>query len=57
MIIRFFLKKDPLIVNSGDSYTDTGFDINGVQPSSVDALGNPPYGTSNGPTCKFLIIR
>ncbi|KAG7007884.1 hypothetical protein G7Y79_00008g025220 [Physcia stellaris] len=31
---------------SGDSYTDTGFNINGVQPSSVDALGNPEYGTA-----------
>ena len=41
-------------MNSGDSYTDTGFDINGVQPSSVDALGNPEYGTSIGPTCKVL---
>ena len=40
--------------HSGDSYTDTGFDINGIQPSSVDALGNPEYGTSVGPTCKAL---
>ncbi|CAF9913776.1 MAG: hypothetical protein HETSPECPRED_001657 [Heterodermia speciosa] len=36
----------------GDSYTDTGFDINGVQPSPVNALGNPEYGTSIGPTSK-----
>ncbi|KAG8796062.1 hypothetical protein FRC17_008038, partial [Serendipita sp. 399] len=27
----------------GDSYTQTGFSVTGTQPSSSNALGNPPY--------------
>ena len=30
-------------MTSGDSYTDTGFDINGAQPSAENPLGNPAY--------------
>lgn len=30
-------------MTSGDSYTDTGFDINGIQPSPNNPLGNPAY--------------
>lgn len=36
----------------GDSYTTTGFDVNGAQPSEANPLGNPPYPgytSSNGP--------
>jgi phospholipase/lecithinase/hemolysin len=36
----------------GDSYTQTGFDVNGTQPSPSNPLGNPPYPgwtSSNGP--------
>ncbi|KAK6358259.1 hypothetical protein TWF730_007609 [Orbilia blumenaviensis] len=36
----------------GDSYTQTGFDPNGVQPAVGNALGNPPYPgwtSANGP--------
>ena len=36
----------------GDSYTQTGFNINGTQPSPSNPLGNPPYPgwtSSNGP--------
>ncbi len=29
--------------NSGDSYTSTGFNINGTQPSRENPLGNPVY--------------
>ena len=35
---------------SGDSYTATGFDVGGTQPSLGNPLGNPPYpgeGTSS----------
>lgn len=28
----------------GDSYTTTGFNINGVQPAPGNPLGNPAYG-------------
>lgn len=28
--------------NSGDSYSQTGFDINGTKPSASNPLGNPP---------------
>ena len=28
---------------SGDSYTQTGFEVNGTQPSIGNPLGNPPY--------------
>ncbi|GME38935.1 GDSL esterase/lipase [Neofusicoccum parvum] len=36
----------------GDSYTQTGFDVNGTQPSADNAFGNPTYPgwtSSNGP--------
>ncbi|KAF1945313.1 hypothetical protein EJ02DRAFT_338781 [Clathrospora elynae] len=36
----------------GDSYTQTGFNVNGTQPSPSSPLGNPPYPgytSSNGP--------
>ncbi|KAF2020915.1 carbohydrate esterase family 16 protein [Aaosphaeria arxii CBS 175.79] len=36
----------------GDSYTQTGFDVNGTQPSPGNPLGNPPYPgwtSANGP--------
>jgi phospholipase/lecithinase/hemolysin len=36
----------------GDSYTQTGFDVNSTQPSSSNPFGNPPYPgwtSSNGP--------
>ncbi|EUC37533.1 carbohydrate esterase family 16 protein [Bipolaris zeicola 26-R-13] len=36
----------------GDSYTQTGFNVNGTQPSPSNPLGNPPYPgwtSSNGP--------
>ncbi|KAF1836120.1 hypothetical protein BDW02DRAFT_629006 [Decorospora gaudefroyi] len=36
----------------GDSYTQTGFDVDGPQPSPSNPLGNPPYPgwtSSNGP--------
>lgn len=33
----------------GASYTDTGFDINGTQPSAASPLGNPAYGTFENP--------
>ncbi|KAF2001900.1 carbohydrate esterase family 16 protein [Amniculicola lignicola CBS 123094] len=36
----------------GDSYTQTGFNINGTQPSPSNPMGNPPYPgwtSSNGP--------
>jgi hypothetical protein len=32
-----------LYSNSGDSYTSTGFNINGPQPSRENPLGNPAY--------------
>jgi hypothetical protein len=28
---------------SGDSYTQTGFDVNGAQPSAANPFGNPAY--------------
>jgi hypothetical protein len=28
---------------SGDSYTQTGFDVNGAQPSAANPFGNPTY--------------
>ncbi|GAM88944.1 hypothetical protein ANO11243_069780 [Dothideomycetidae sp. 11243] len=40
------------LITSGDSYTDTGFDVNGQQPTADDPLGNPLYPghtSSNGP--------
>ncbi|KAL6702900.1 hypothetical protein ACN47E_000801 [Coniothyrium glycines] len=36
----------------GDSYTQTGFDVNGTQPNAANPLGNPAYPgytSSNGP--------
>ncbi|KAF2205557.1 hypothetical protein GQ43DRAFT_362154 [Delitschia confertaspora ATCC 74209] len=36
----------------GDSYTQTGFDVNGTQPNRANPLGNPTYPgwtSSNGP--------
>lgn len=36
----------------GDSYTQTGFDVNGTQPNTANPLGNPTYPgwtSSNGP--------
>ncbi|EME46056.1 carbohydrate esterase family 16 protein [Dothistroma septosporum NZE10] len=36
----------------GDSYTTTGFEVNGTQPSAANPFGNPPYPgytSSNGP--------
>ncbi|KAF2796946.1 carbohydrate esterase family 16 protein [Melanomma pulvis-pyrius CBS 109.77] len=36
----------------GDSYTQTGFDVKGAQPSPANPMGNPPYPgwtSSNGP--------
>ncbi|OSS51073.1 hypothetical protein B5807_04688 [Epicoccum nigrum] len=36
----------------GDSYTQTGFDLNGAQPSAANPFGNPPYPgwtSANGP--------
>ena len=38
--------------NSGDSYTETGFNLNGTKPSSSNQLGNPAFPgltTSGGP--------
>jgi hypothetical protein len=32
-----------LISASGDSYTQTGFDVNGAQPNAANPFGNPPY--------------
>ena len=50
-----------LTVTSGDSYTDTGFDINGAQPSSDNPLGNPAYPShtmSGGPNyIDFLTVQ
>ena len=50
-----------LTATSGDSYTDTGFDINGVQPSAENPLGNPPYPShtsSGGPNyIDFLTVK
>ncbi|KAK4503901.1 hypothetical protein PRZ48_004816 [Zasmidium cellare] len=40
------------IISFGDSYTQTGFDPNGTQPSRANPLGNPAYPgdtSSNGP--------
>jgi hypothetical protein len=28
---------------SGDSYTQTGFDVNGAQPNAANPFGNPAY--------------
>lgn len=42
----------PLTFTSGDSYTQTGFDVNGTQPNAANPFGNPPYPgytSSNGP--------
>lgn len=39
--------------NSGDSYSSTGYDIHGANPSADNPLGNPPYPGdtySGGPT-------
>ncbi|KAF3196353.1 hypothetical protein TWF106_004986 [Orbilia oligospora] len=39
-------------IDCGDSYTQTGFDPNGVQPAIGNPLGNPPYPgwtSANGP--------
>ena len=51
----------PLTVTSGDSYTDTGFDINGAQPSADNPLGNPSYPShtmSGGPNyIDFLTMK
>ncbi|KAF1929926.1 carbohydrate esterase family 16 protein [Didymella exigua CBS 183.55] len=36
----------------GDSYTQTGFDVNGTQPNAANPFGNPPfpgYTSANGP--------
>lgn len=32
-----------LISNSGDSWTTTGFDVNGTQPNRHNPLGNPEF--------------
>jgi hypothetical protein len=29
---------------SGDSYTQSNFDVNGTQPSAANAMGNPTLG-------------
>lgn len=48
-------------MTSGDSYTDTGFDIQGAQPSADNPLGNPAYPShtmSGGPNyIDFLTMR
>ena len=48
-------------MSSGDSYTDTGFDINGAQPSTDNPLGNPAYPShtmSGGPNyIDFLTMK
>lgn len=31
------------MASSGDSYTQTGFNVNGSQPSDGNPLGNPTY--------------
>ena len=39
-------------MDSGDSYTATGFDCKGAQPNPENPMGNPPYPgatSSNGP--------
>ena len=50
-----------LTVTSGDSYTDTGFDTNGAQPSAGNPLGNPAYPShtmSGGPNyIDFLTMK
>lgn len=50
-----------LTITSGDSYTDTGFDINGTQPSPNNPLGNPAYPSytlSGGPNyIDFLTVK
>lgn len=40
------------VISFGDSYTQTGFEVNGTQPSRENPLGNPAYPgytSSNGP--------
>lgn len=42
----------PTNIPSGDSYTQTGFNVKGTQPSPTNPLGNPSYPgwtSSNGP--------
>lgn len=34
----------------GDSYTTTGFNINGVQPAPGNPLGNPAFGQTSSST-------
>jgi hypothetical protein len=43
-------KEDVLISISGDSYSQTGFDINGTKPNDANPLGNPnlPGWTTSG---------
>lgn len=31
-------------IDSGDSYTQTNFNVNGTQPSAVNPMGNPTLG-------------
>jgi phospholipase/lecithinase/hemolysin len=50
-----------LIKVSGDSYTSTGFNYTGIQPSDGNPLGNPPYHgwtSANGPNwVDFLTVQ
>ena len=39
---------------SGDSYTQTGFELNGTQPAIGNPLGNPPYPVR---ACSLTIAR
>lgn len=41
------------LMNSGDSYSSTGYDVDGDHPNHENPLGNPPYPGdtySGGPT-------
>ena len=45
--------------DSGDSYSSTGYDVDGAHPSETNPLGNPPYPGdtySGGPTWVICFI-
>ena len=48
-------------IGSGDSYTTTGFNVSGTQPTPTNPLGNPTYPgytSSNGPNwVDFLTVK
>jgi hypothetical protein len=52
IIISMYSKGAQSKTSSGDSYTQTGFDVHGTQPNPANPMGNPPYPgwtSSNGP--------